>query len=129
MSAAVGKSSAVHVDHHWAFVGGIDLRRPKIDTQTVLAGHRGECTAMQQECIFVGVRQIFPVAIKVRRVLARTDTAILQRIANSRPRLWFGGRHEAVRAGGRCPVGYTLENVNAVPLESANLSCSGFCDS
>src|SRR5258707_4496490 len=129
MSAASDKCSAVHVDHDRAFIGGVDVRCAKIEAQTVLAGNRGERTAMQHECIFVGVRQVFPVSIEVSRVLARTDTAILQRIANSRPRLWFGGRHEAVRAGGRCPVGYTLENVNTVPLESANLPCSGFCDS
>src|SRR5258708_13028893 len=97
MSAASGKSSAVHVDHDRAFMGGVDLRCPKIEAQTVLAGNRGERTAMQQECIFVGVRQVFPVSINVRRVLARTDAAILQRIPNSRPRFWLSWSHNPVR--------------------------------
>src|SRR5229473_414556 len=129
MPAASGKSSAVHVDHHRAFMGGVDLGCPKIEAQAVLARNRGERTAMQHECIFVGVRQVFPVSIEVSGVLARTDAAILQRIANSRPRFWLGGWHEAIRARGRCAIGYALENVNAVPLESSNLSRSSFCDS
>src|SRR5208282_6819859 len=70
MPAAVRKTSAVHIDHDWAFMGGIDFRCPKIDTQTVLTGHRGKRTAMQNECIFIGVSQVFPVSIKVRRILA-----------------------------------------------------------
>src|SRR6266566_7321835 len=129
MPAASGKSSAMHVDHDRAFMGGVDFRCPKIEAQAVLAGHCSRRTAMQHECVFVGVRQVFPVSVEVSGVLARTDTSKLQRIANSRPRFWLGGRHEAVRAGSRCPIGYALENVNAVPLESANLSRSSFCGS
>src|SRR6266852_1003376 len=52
MTAAGGKSSAVHVDHDWALMGGIDLRRPYIHTQAVFAGNGGGRAAMQHERIF-----------------------------------------------------------------------------
>src|ERR1700681_2741061 len=96
MSAAGGKSTAVHEDHDWALMRRIDLRRPYIQTQAVLAGNRGGRTAMQHELIFIGVRQVLPVSIKVRGVQVWTDTAILQRVANSRPRFRLDWRHEAL---------------------------------
>src|ERR1700724_4248220 len=99
MSAAGGKSSAVHVDHDWALMRRIDLRRPYIHTQAVLAWNQGRA-AMQQELIFIGVRQVFPVSIKVRGVQVWTNTAILQGVANSRPRFGLDWRHEAPCGGG-----------------------------
>jgi len=66
--AAGGKSSAVHVDHDRTLTGVIDLLCPKIEAQAVLAGNRGGRSAMQHERIFIGVRQVFPVSIKVRGV-------------------------------------------------------------
>src|SRR4029077_10478439 len=115
MPATIGKSSAVHVYHHRAFMGGVDLRSPKIEAQAVLARYPSRRTAVQHERILVGVRQVFPVGIEVSSVLTRTHAAILQRISTSRPRFWLSGRHETVRASGRCAIGYALENVNAVP--------------
>src|ERR1700746_665378 len=96
--AASGKSSAVHVDHDWALMRRIDLWRPYIHTQAVLAGDRGGRATMQHERIFIGVGQVFPVSIKVRGVLVWTNTAILQRVANSRPGFGPDWRHEAPRA-------------------------------
>src|SRR6266851_7800362 len=126
VSAAGGKSSAVHVDHDWALMRRIDLRRPYIHTQAVLAGNQGRA-AMQQELIFIGVRQVFPVHIKVRGVQVWTNTAILQRVANSRPRFRLDWRHEAPGASGGRTVGYTFEKVYAVPPESTDFPCGYFC--
>src|SRR5579864_2571717 len=83
---------------------------------------------MQQELIFIGARQVFSVRIKVRGVQVWTSTAILQRVANSRPRFGLDWRHEAPGASGGGAVGHTFENVNAVSLESPNFPCGGFCD-
>ncbi len=99
MPAARGKSSAVHVDHDGPFMRCIDLRRPYIHAQAVLPGNQGRA-AMQQELIFIGVRQVFPVHIKVRGVQVWTNPAILQRVANSRPRFRLDRRHEPPCARG-----------------------------
>src|SRR6266550_8192773 len=93
--AACGKSSAVHVDHDWTLMRRVDFRRPYIHTQAVLAGNRGGRAPMQHELIFIGVCQVFPVRIKVRGVQIWTNTAILQRVANSRPWFRLDWRHEA----------------------------------
>src|SRR5258708_3622336 len=124
--AAGGKSSAVHVDHDWALMRRIDLRRPYIHTQAVLAGNQGRA-AMQQELIFIGVRQVFAVHIKVRGVQVWTNTAILQRVANSRPPFRFDWRHEAPGASGGGTVGYTFEDVYTVPPKSTDFPCGCFC--
>src|SRR6267378_6207760 len=100
MAAAAGKSSAVHVDHDRTLMGAIDLLCPKIEAQAVLAGDRGSRSAMQHERIFIGVRQVFPISIKVRGILVWTNTAILQRVANSRPRFRLDWRHETPGASG-----------------------------
>src|SRR5579864_3113532 len=100
MSAAGSKSSAVHVDHDWTLMRRIDLRRPYIQTKAVLAGNQGRRAAMQHELIFIGGCQVFPVRIKVRGVQVWTNTAILQRVANSLPRFRFDWRHETPNAGG-----------------------------
>src|SRR6266849_88312 len=128
VAAASGKSSAVHIDHDWALMRRIDLRCPYIQMQAVLAGNCGGRTAMQHELIFIGVRQIFSVRIKVRGVQVWTDTAILQRVANSRPRFRFDWWHESPSASGRGTVGYTFEDVHTVPPESADFSSGCFCD-
>ena len=38
--AAGGEGAAMHEDHDRALVGPINFRRPKVDTQAVLAGNR-----------------------------------------------------------------------------------------
>jgi hypothetical protein len=53
MPTAVGKSSAMHVDHHRTCMGAIDLLGPEIESQAILAGNRGGCAAMQHKRIFV----------------------------------------------------------------------------
>src|ERR1700733_13568768 len=84
---------------------------------------------MQQELIFIGVRQVFSVHIKVRGVQVWTNTTILECVANSRPRFWLDWRHKGVRASGGRAVGYALENIYAFAPESPNSpgSCFGDC--
>src|SRR6266702_4710511 len=128
MPASAGKSSAVHVDHDRALTRGIDLLCPKIEAQAVLAGNRGGRATMQHERIFIGVRQVFPVSIEVRGVLVWTNTAILQRVANSIPRFGLDWRHEAPGASRGGTIGYAFENVHTVPLEAPDFPSICFCD-
>ncbi len=53
MAAAAGVSSPMHVHHDRAFMGSVDLRRPQIEAQTVLARHRGGRAAMKNKCVLV----------------------------------------------------------------------------
>jgi hypothetical protein len=62
----------------------------------VFAGYRGSCTAMEHECIFIRSREILSIGVGVSGILAGTDSAILQGVAYSAPRLGFHWRHEAI---------------------------------
>src|SRR5437016_4918724 len=128
MAAAAGKSSAVHVDHDRTLTGAIDLLCPKIEAQAVLAGDRGGRATMQHERVFVRVGEVFPVSIKVRRVLVRAHASILQRVANSLPGFGLDWRHEALRASCGGTIGHTFENVHPVPLEAADFPSGCFGD-
>ena len=50
---------------------------------------------MHHECRFVGVGQILPIRIEMRGVLGGARAAVLERVANSPPRLSLDWRHEA----------------------------------
>ena len=128
VAAAGSEPAAMHVDHDWALVGPTDLRRPKIQAQAVFAGHCRSRATVQHELIFVGVRQIFPVSIKVGRVLIRANAAILQRVANSSPRFRFNWWHEASLASCGSAIGKTFEGVDAIAPEAPDLSSGRFCN-
>ena len=83
---------------------------------------------MKHKCVFIGVREVLSVGIKVRRVMSWTNAAILERVANPFPGLRPGGRHEAPLAGGRGTVRYAFKNVHAVPLKPTDLPCGRFCN-
>ena len=69
---------------------------------------------MKHKCVFVGVRQVFPVGIKVRRIMGWTNAAILQRVANPFQGSGRAGGMKATLAGGRGTIGYSFKNVDAV---------------
>ena len=64
---------------------------------------------MEYECIFIRTREILSIGAEVSAILVRTDTTILQRVANSRP--WF-----------RLDWRHAFEDVHAVPPEAAYFS-------
>src|SRR5437660_11604448 len=83
---------------------------------------------MHYECRFVGLGQVFAVRIEVCRVLGGARSAILERVSNSRPRLRLVRWQEASGTGGRGAIGYTFENVDAIPPEAPDFSRDRFCN-
>src|SRR6476646_7260799 len=123
VTAATGKAAPVHVNHHWAFMVAVDLGCPKIKAQAVFAWNCGGCTTMEHECIFIiRTREIFSIGVEVSAILVRTDTTILQRVANSAPGLGTRRRHEAPWVSCGSTMGPAFENVHAVPAEAAYFS-------
>jgi hypothetical protein len=78
VAASTGKPAPVHVNHHWAFMGGLDLRCPKIKAQAVLTGYCGSGASMEYEGIFICIRKILSVGVEVSGILARAHPTILQ---------------------------------------------------
>ena len=77
---------------------------------------------MEYECIFIRTREILSIGAEVSAILVRTDTTILQRVANSAPGLGTRRRHEALWACGGSAIGHAFEDVHAVPPEAAYFS-------
>src|SRR5258708_25712349 len=75
---ASGKPAPVHINHHWAFMGTIDLRCPKVKAQAVLTGYCGSPTTMKNKCIFIFIRKILSICVEVAGILARADPALVQ---------------------------------------------------
>jgi len=128
VTAAIGKPAPVHVDHDGAFVGTIDLGCPKIKAQAVLTGYRGSCATMEYECIFIRIREILSIGVEVSGILVGTDPTILQRVANSGPRLGTRRGREAPCTGCGSTIGHAFENVHAVPPKAADFSSGRFRD-
>jgi hypothetical protein len=74
---ATGKPAPVHINHHWAFMGTIDLGCPKVKAQAVLTGYCGSRTTMKYKCIFICIREILPIGVEVSGILAGADSTIL----------------------------------------------------
>jgi hypothetical protein len=77
---------------------------------------------MEYECIFIRTREILFIGVEVSAILVRTDTTILERVANSAPGLGTRRRHEAPWASCGSAIGHAFENVHAVPPEAAYFS-------
>ena len=86
LAEASGETASMHEDHDGATVRTVDLRCPHVNSQTVFTRHPDGRSAMEQKAVFVVTGQILPVGIEMRGILLWADTAICQRIANSRPR-------------------------------------------
>lgn len=83
---------------------------------------------MEYECIFVRTREIFSIGVEVSAILVRTDTTIVERVANSAPGLGTRRGHEAPWASCGSAIGHAFENVHAVPAEAAYFSSSRLGD-
>src|ERR1700746_2179587 len=76
---------------------------------------------MEYECILVRIRKIL-LSVEVSAILVRTDSTILQCIANPAPRLGTRRGDEATLASCGRTIGQAFEDVQAVPPKSADLS-------
>ena len=83
---------------------------------------------MEYECIFIRTREILSIGVKVSAILVRTDTTILQRVANSAPGLGTRRRHEAPWARSGSTIVHAFENVDAVPAEATDFPSGRFCN-
>src|ERR1700758_2642024 len=77
MTAATRKPTSMHVNHDRTFMGAVDLGCPKIQAEAILTGDCGSGTTMKYECIFICIREILFVGVKVSGILVRTAATIL----------------------------------------------------
>src|ERR1700733_1700538 len=96
----------------------VDTWSPNVDPQTVLA--RLPIVPLEQKGIFVMIPTL------TRRL--RADVLIIERTADTRPRLRFLRRHKPVLARCRGAVRNSLEGVNSISREAANLAALGLDD-
>src|ERR1700733_7818671 len=94
----------------------VDTWSPNVDPQTVLA--RLPIVPLEQKGIFVMIPTL------TRRL--RADVLVIERSADTRPRLRFLGRHKPALAPGRGAVWNSLEGMDSVSGKASNLATMGF---
>src|SRR6185437_953581 len=110
-------ASRMHPDHHRPLMANADLRRPDVETKTVLAHiHR----LFRNETL-----QNFRVNSFQGRIL-EGHWSELRSIAHSGPGRRTFRRQESVHARRGCSVGYSTESVHAVNSEAAHFARFGF---
>src|ERR1700746_3517808 len=126
VTAAIGKPTSMHVNHDRTFMGTIDLGCPKIQAEAILTRDCGSGTPLEYECIFICIREVLSISNEMSGILVRTDATILQRVANSAPRLRTRWRHEApcARSGGT--IGHAFEKIHTVAPKAADFSSHRF---